>query len=177
MRILVGAALCGWIVVLGACAPQGQQEGEAAADREMTPPTPEVVEEEVPGTGQTGDLSPLDAETRVDDVEIGRAVGPDGAIMEGESASSFAPGEAVHASMEVGDTPAGSAVKVVWYGPDDVRLGEETKTVEAGQGRMSFQLPATGAVEHGDYRVEVWIGDENVASESFEIGEAEDAPR
>jgi hypothetical protein len=44
--------------------------------------------------------------------------------------------------MKVADAPASSQVKVLWYGPGETRV---------------------------DYRAEVWIGDEKVNTQEFNI--------
>src|SRR5687768_18485910 len=46
-------------------------------------------------------------------------------------------------NMEVDGTPAGSGVKVVWYGPGDTQVGEATRTVAAGEKYLTFESPRT----------------------------------
>ena len=52
---------------------------------------------------------------------VGHKVGADGTIAEADQGDDFAPGDAVYVAMKVGDAPAGSQVKVVWYGPGDAK--------------------------------------------------------
>jgi hypothetical protein len=163
-----------------ACAPQEPEEAGEQADAYGTQeqPTPEVSEEEVPGTEEPSDLGPLEAESRVDAVAVGRAVAEDGSISPTQEADEFAAGEPVMVAMEVEDVPAGSAIEVVWLGPDDERVGEQLKTVEDGQAYLSFETPDTTGWAEGRYKAEVWIGDEKVATERFQIvaaGEEEEA--
>jgi hypothetical protein len=132
-------------------------------------------EQEKAGVDQPGDLNPVEAQTMVDDVTIGHSTNPDGTIPQDQQGDDFAPGEEVHISMEVGDTPAGSAVKVVWYGPGETQVGEETKTVAAGNTYLAFQSSDTGSWAKGDYRAEVWIGDEKVNTQQFQIVDKADA--
>jgi hypothetical protein len=77
--------------------------------------------------------------------------------------------------MEVGDAPATSPVKVVWYGPNETKIGEETKTVSSGQKYLNFTATDTSSWAMGDYRAEVWVGDEKVNEQQFNIVEASDA--
>jgi hypothetical protein len=138
--------------------------------------TPVATESEVPGATSQSDLSPATAEARVDDVSIGHGLAADGSIDAAQIGDDFAPGEKVHVAMEIGDTPAGSAIKIVWYGPGDNRINEETKTVETGQTYLNFEADTKGWAK-GDYRAEIWIGDENVNTERFQVVDAANAGR
>lgn len=153
-----------------ACGPK-----EQATTDEPENTAPVVSETEKPGTDQPGDLNPVEAQTMVDDVTIGKSTAADGSIAPDQQGDDFAPGQAINLSMEVGDTPAGSAVKVVWFGPGETRIGEDTKTVNAGDHFISFKSGDTGTWAKGDYRAEVWIGDEKVNTQQFQIVDANDA--
>jgi hypothetical protein len=131
--------------------------------------TPTTTETEVPGTTSPSDLSPATAQARVDDVKVGHALDADGKIADDKKGDKFAPGKTVYVSMSVGDTPASSAIKVVWYGPNDTRISDETKTVETGQHNLNFSSGDTAKWAKGDYHVEVWIADEKVNTENFSI--------
>lgn len=138
--------------------------------------TPVATESEIPGTSSQSDLTPMAAEARIDDVTIGHALAADGSIDTAQVGDDFAPGEVVHLAMRVGDTPAGSAVKVVWYGPEDKRIDEASKTVATGDVYLSFEADTKGWAK-GDYKAEIWIGDENVNTERFQVVDAADAGR
>lgn len=60
-------------------------------------------------------------------------------------------------------------MKVVWYGPEEMKLKEEQKTVNPGDEYLTFQAANTGDWQKGDYRVEIWIGDEKVNQQQFQI--------
>jgi len=154
-----------------ACAPQEPQEaGEQADAYETEPqPTPEVSQGEMPGSEEPSDLGALEAESRVDAVMVGREAAEDGSIPPRQEADEFEAGEPVVVAMEVEDVPPDSAIEVVWLGPDDERVGEELKTVEDGQAYVSFEAPDTTGWAEGRYKAEVWIGDEKVATERFQI--------
>jgi len=140
-------------------------------------PTPATTETEIPGTTSPSDLSPATAQARVDDVTVGHDLAPDGKIADGKKGDDFAPGKPVYVTMSVGDTPATSAIKVVWYGPNDARLSDETKTVETGQKTLNFSSGDTSTWAKGDYKVEVWIADEKVSSKDFHIVDASKADK
>jgi hypothetical protein len=147
------------------CKPR---EGAVPDDRNDTAPS--VSEKEKSGVNQPGDLNPVEAQTMIDDVTIGKSVGADGAIPSDQKGDDFAPGDPVYVAMEVGDVPAGSAVKVVWYGPGETKVTEEQKTVSTGQHYLNFRTN-TDSWAKGDYRAEVWIGDEKVNTQQFNIVE------
>ncbi len=161
-RLLIPVAALA--LTLGACSPR--QVDQAQPNPEEA--TPQVTEAEKPGVDAPGDLNPAEAQMRIDDVTLGHEVGPDGAIVAGKTGDDFAPGEMVHLAMEVGDTPAGSAIKVVWFGPGEARLGEETKPVAEGAKYLTFHTKTEGWAP-GDYRAEVWVGDEKVNTQQFQI--------
>ena len=113
----------------------------------------------------------------IDDVTLGKDMNPDNTIPAEAQGDDFAPGDKVHLSMEVGDTPAGSLVKVVWFGPNETRIGDETKTVNQGDKYLMVHSADTASWAKGDYRAEVWIGDEKVNQQQFQIVDKEEAGR
>jgi len=155
----------------------GKKEGAETDTSDMSDTATTTSETEQPGTEQAGDLNPVEAQIAVDDVTIGKSVGPDGTIAADQQGDDFAPGDSVNVAMNVGDTPAGSLVKVVWFGPNETRIGEETKTVEQGVAHLAFKSADTASWAKGDYRAEVWIGDEKVNTQQFQIVEGDDAGR
>lgn len=143
-------------------------------DETAEPPATTTTVEQ-PGTTSPSDIAPTTAQTWIDDVTIGSELTPDGMMAAGKTGDDFAPGQAVHLSMEVGDAPPSSSVKVVWYGPNETKIGEESKPVVSGQKYLSFSSSDTASWAKGDYRAEVWIGDEKVNTQQFQIVEPEKA--
>ena len=129
---------------------------------------------EIPGTTSPNDLNPIRAQAFIDDVTIGHQVGPDGKIVTGKTGDDFAPGETVHIAMQVKDAPAGSAVKVVFFGPGEKQLGDETKQVPSGAKYLTFDKATKGWAK-GDYRADVFVGDEKVNTQQFQIVDARGA--
>ncbi len=142
---------------------------------ETAEPPAGVSTQEQAGTSSPTDISPITAQTWIDDVTIGSELAPDGSMVAGKTGDDFAPGQPVYLTMEVGDAPPASSVKVVWYGPNETKVGEETKPVVAGQKYLSFTAADTASWALGDYRAEVWIGDEKVNTQQFQIVEASKA--
>ena len=152
-----------------------QREGAETDDLSDT--APEATPAEVGGMNQPSDLNPVEAQMAIDDVTIGKQLGADGTIPIEAQGDDFAPGDDVYVAFDVGDAPAGSEVKVMWYGPGETMIGEESKAVQAGTSTMSFQAADTASWQLGDYRAEIWIGDEKVNQQTFNVVEASDAGR
>ena len=136
-----------------------------------------AIEKEKPGISQPGDLSPPVAQAMVDDVNLGTAVAPDGQIPARSRTDDFVPGEDIHLTMNVSDAAPGTIVKVVWFGPDEQRIGEQRETVSSGVSTLKFTKDGTKAWKPGDYRAEVWVGDEKVNDERFNIVSARSASK
>ncbi len=113
----------------------------------------------------------------VDDVNLGTAVATDGQIPAKSRTDSFVPGEVIYLTMDVSDAAPGTMVKVVWFGPDDQRIGEQRETVSSGTSTLKFMKDGTKAWRAGDYRAEVWVGDEKVNDERFNIVSARSASK
>jgi hypothetical protein len=150
---------------------------ERAEMAEGTEPAPQATEKEVPGTNSPNDVNPVSAQTMIDDVTIGHKVGSDGMIAAADQGDDFAPGDPVFITMKVGDAKAGSSVKVAWYGPGEVKVKDEEKTVNPGDSYLTFEAANTGSWKKGDYRAEVWIGDEKVNQQQFQIVDRSEAGR
>jgi hypothetical protein len=145
----------------------GCKESEEVATGDVETAT--VSTQEVPGVGDPGDLSPMTAQSYIDDVTIGHEVGADGTIPAGRTGDDFAPGQPIHLAMKVADAPDGAQVKVMFYGANEAVVGEETKTVPAGAKTLTFAAPDTASWPKGDYRAEIWAGDEKVNTQQFQI--------
>jgi hypothetical protein len=109
MKIYMSVAIAIASFAVAACAREEASEAPAA-----------TTTTEQPGAESPSDVSPVNAQTWVDDVTIGSELGPDGTIVAGRTGDDFAPGQPVHIAMEVGDAPAGSEVMVKWVGDEKV---------------------------------------------------------
>ncbi|HYI12325.1 MAG TPA: hypothetical protein VEK57_24945 [Thermoanaerobaculia bacterium] len=134
------------------------------------PATTTTVEQ--PGTSSPSDIAPTTAQSWLDDVTIGHELAPDGSIVTGTGGDDFAPGQPIHIAIETGDAPPAAVVKVVWYGPNETKINEENKPVVAGQKYLNFTAADTASWAKGDYRAEIWIGDEKVNTQQFQIVDA-----
>ncbi len=149
-------------IALAGC---GAKPDRAKHDAEKVTPT--VTETERPGTAAPSDITPMTARTRISDLKVGNTLGADGAVADNENL--LYPGTALHASIAVGDVPAGSKVKVVWIGPNEQRIADEVKEVAAGVAFLVFHAADTSAWAAGDYKVEIYLGDELAIADHFMI--------
>lgn len=124
---------------------------------------------EKPGISRPGDVSPLVAQAMVDDVNIGVALASNGRVPADSSPDNFLPGEDIYLTMDVSDAPPGTAIRVVWIGPGDRQIATQAQTVTAGVATLRFVQQDTRSWKPGDYRAEVWVGDEKVDDEVFDI--------
>jgi len=161
---LTALLLIAALPLFGAC--KARERAEMA---EKGPVPSQTTEKEIPGTNNPNDLSPAKAQTYVDDVTMGHRIGSDGTIAAKDQGDDFAPGDPIFITMKVADAPAGSQVKVAWYGPGETKIKDEQKTVNAGDKYLTFEAANTGSWQKGDYRAEVWIGDEKVNTQELKI--------
>lgn len=165
MRTLAIAACAAGVAataVLAGCSDEPRRARQEAAKG-----TPTVTETERPGSGSPSDISPLTAHLRISDLRVGTALAADGTVA--ENANLLHAGEVIHASIAVGDVGADSAVKAVWLGPDGQRIRDEVRRVEDGAATLVFRAPDTSGWAIGEYKVEIYLGDELAASDSFDI--------
>lgn len=160
--IAAGTALAA--LLFAGCAKEPKR-----AERDSDKTTPTVTETERPGSAAPSDITPITAAVRISDLRVDTALDAEGKVAENQD--NLNAGDAIHASIAVGDVGAGSKVKAVWLGPEGVRLFDETKEVAAGVAFLAFHAPSTRAWAAGDYKVEIYLGDELASSESFDIAE------
>lgn len=159
-NLAAGTALA--VLLLAGCANEPKR-----AERDPDTTTPAVTETERAGSAAPSDITPITAAVRISDLKVGTVLDADGEVAENQD--DLNAGDAIHASIEVGDVGAGSKVKAVWLGPQDARISDETKVVAAGMAFLAFHAPSTRDWAAGDYKVEIYLGDELASSESFDI--------
>jgi len=173
------------LLPLAACKPR--ETGDTTADTSATTPentataptdqtsqstegaVTQTTEQEIAGTSSPNDLSPVTAQKMIDDVTIGHKVETDGTIAAANQGDDFAPGDPIYIAMKVADAPAATKVKIAWYGPGDKKIGDQEKSVPKGAKNLDFEKTNTKSWPKGDYRAEVWVGDEKVDTQHFNI--------
>lgn len=163
-KALVSLALGALLIASFGC-----KKAEETTEAGATQPPQSATTAEMAGTTNPTDLSAITAHTYIDDVKMGHGLGADGSIAEDKSGDSFSPGQTIHLTMTVKDAPATAAVKVAWYGPNETKINEETKSIAVGATTLAFEAADTSKWALGDYRAEVWIGDEKVSTKDFKI--------
>jgi hypothetical protein len=129
----------------------------------------QTTEQEIAGTSNANDLNPVKAQTMIDDVTIGHKLEADDTIAAANQGDDFAPGDPIYIAMKVADAPAATKVKVAWYGPGEKKIDDQEKSVPTGAKNLSFAQTKTSSWGKGDYRAEVWVGDEKVDTQEFNI--------
>lgn len=162
MSTTVAAGMAAAALLFAGCANEPKR-----AEREPEKTTPTVTETERPGSAAPSDITPVTAAARISDLKVGTVLDAEGKVAENQD--NLNAGDAVHASIAVGDVGAGSKVKAVWLGPEGVRISDETKNVVAGMAFLAFHAPSTHGWTPGDYKVEIYLGDELASSEGFDI--------
>jgi hypothetical protein len=145
--VIIGCALA----TLSACS---QEDEQYATTSEPTVP-------------QSEEPIALQTEAWLDDFKLGVTDQTAGAITQAKD--DFTPGEPIGLSMAVDDAPRGTMVTTYWYGPNDRALGYEIKEVSPEQQRLRFTQENTHDWEAGEYRAEIWVSDEKVREQEFEI--------
>lgn len=137
------------------------------AERNMDKTTPSVSETERPGSASPSDIAPVTAMARISDLRVGTALDSAGRVA--ENVDSLHAGDVIHVSIAVGDVGSSSKIKAVWLGPNGVRISDEIQNVVAGKAFLVFRAPDTSGWAPGNYKVEIFLGDELASSESFDI--------
>ncbi|MGK2856025.1 MAG: hypothetical protein ACSLFQ_02335 [Thermoanaerobaculia bacterium] len=163
-KVLISLAL-GTLLVASFGCKKAEYTTETGAEQ----PPQVATTQEIAGTTNPNDLNPMTAQSYIDDVKVGNALGTDGLIGIDKTTDMFTAGQPIYLTMTVNDAPATAAVKVVWYGPNDTKITEESKSIAVGAKTLSFEAPSTSSWAIGGYHAEVWIGDEKVKSEDFKI--------
>ena len=167
------------LLPLTACKPK-EEDTATSAENTATAPTDQTsqstsgavtqtTEQEIAGTSNANDLNPVKAQTMIDDVTIGHKLEADSTIAAANQGDDFAPGDPIYIAMKVADTPAASKIKVAWYGPGETKISDEEKSVPTGAKNLAFEQTKTKSWAKGDYRAEIWIGDEKVNTQEFNI--------
>jgi hypothetical protein len=111
----------------------------------------------------------------VADVSVGHQLGADGAIAAGQDGKHFMPGDPIFIAFKTGGAPAGTAIEIDWMGPQDQRLGSETRQVTAGDSMMHFSTRRTSGWGLGDYHADLLVNGQKVDTEHFSIVNANHA--
>jgi len=156
------------LVAAGLAAAAGCGPASEEATRE--PATAEPASEgaaSAPGAPHASGTKPW-----LDDIRLGRAVGPDGGVPGPGEAKEFTAGETVYVSMAVEDAPADASVHVVYRDAAGATVSEDAKKVPAGAGHLYFDSGDTTGWPAGTYRVVVAADGDEVGDLEFRVAGA-----
>ena len=87
----------------------------------------------------------------------------------GSIVQALTPGTELELTMSVENAPQGTVVTAYWYGPEDRQLAYESQTVAPKQRQMNFTQENTHDWPAGSYRAEVWVDNNKVQEQNFQI--------
>jgi hypothetical protein len=116
------------------------------------------------GFGTTGD-----GDRWISSVRLGSQLNQEGGVPLGQASSTYNVGEPVHVAMEVDRVPANGQVRVVWFGPTNEQIGEDTRQVMQADRVINFAAPAEAISQPGQYRVEVYANNQLVQTDNFTV--------
>jgi len=100
---------------------------------------------------------------------LGAELGNDGAVTALSEKSTFNIGEQVHLSMRVVHAPPGTPIEVIWRGPENEKLGGETKTVRPGQVHVHFSADTSSLPAGKAYKVAVAVQGRSITQIEFDL--------
>lgn len=105
----------------------------------------------------------------IENFSLGSRLGPNGGIATGAGEHMFEAGQLIYIAMELKNAPVGTPVSVLWKGPGDTVLGQETKTVRRGQRFMNFAADSGALPVAPKYRVEVLVDGKPITQLEFDL--------
>jgi hypothetical protein len=146
-RIYAWFPACSLALLLSACGGKKEASKPPAGGTPVATPAEAAPAPAAPATTA--------AQTRIDAFRLGYALGSDGQVR-GEG-NAFGKGDKAFLSFGIRDAKAGSSTRVVWVkNPAGTKLSEETKTLPADPGTVSFAAD-TSSWGTGEYAVEIWV--------------------
>jgi hypothetical protein len=106
---------------------------------------------------------------QVENFSLGTRLGPNGGIATGAGEHAFSAGQLIYIAMELKNAPIGTQISVVWKGPGNTVLGQETKQVRPGQQFMNFAADSSSLPPAPKYQVEVLHNNKTLAQLEFEL--------
>jgi hypothetical protein len=110
-----------------------------------------------------------DIPVQIENFSLGTRLGPNGGIATGAGEHMFEAGQLIYIAMELKNAPVGTPVSVLWKGPGDTVLGQETKTVRRGQRFMNFAADSGALPVAPKYRVEVLVDGKTITQLEFDL--------
>lgn len=164
MKSLMVLTLGGLIAL--ACAPKTEQTSDTAATSTTSTST-STATVDVPSASSVQVVVPVAEEGFFESAMVGGAVGEDGNVQ--TELTTFRKNQPIYVTVRANEVPTGLAARVVWIDPQKKEIGMETKPVPVDKKVVTFQAPSTRRWQPGKYRVEIWLGGDQVADEDIVI--------
>jgi hypothetical protein len=156
MRKYVTVALCGGVLLVGAC----EQKGPAPSQRKVTT---RAQPSDVKNAKVSTVIAPVPQ--FIDHAVIGSQLGPDGTVA--VENLSIAPGQPVYLTMFLRESPAGLQTSAVWMTMDKKPLRTERKVMNGARVvTFGFKNPK---IKPGRYRVIGYWGGNIATEREFEL--------
>ena len=116
----------------------------------------------------TGTIDNASASIRVTSVDLGKSIGADKKIKDGES--SFSPRDTVYAVVTTEGAGASQAIVTRWMGPDGQTVQELREVISpTGEAVTEFHIAQPSGLPKGKYMVHVLLNGNQVQAKEFEV--------
>jgi hypothetical protein len=110
----------------------------------------------------------VDADVRVSDVEVGRAIGSDKRIS--DETDDFRPSDTIYASVVTEGSAPSTTLTARWTFQDGQLVEESSQTIQpSGTTVTEFHIAKPDGFPAGKYRVQIMLGGREVGNEEFEV--------
>lgn len=110
---------------------------------------------------------PLSETRLLDRAAVGPRLGADG-MVETER-TTIKRGQRIYASVRAKEVPAGLVARVIWFGAGDKKIAEKQLPVPQDTRLVTFEAKNARTWKAGTYRVQLWLGGDNVYEQEFRI--------
>ena len=162
---LILAASLAAVLALSAC---GKKDESAAPAPSATPPAATAAAPASAATAATGmPASDMPAAVTFGSVELGSTVDASNKIL--ASGTSFAPTDTIYASVDTSGS-GNATLAAKWTSQDGQTVHEDSKTLSAmGPETTAFMISKPGGFAAGNYKVEISLNGNQVASKDFSV--------
>ena len=152
------------MLALSAC---GKKEEATAPAPSTTPPAAATAPAPAATTAMGMPASDMPAAVTVGSVELGSTVDANHKVL--ASGTSFAPKDTIYASVDTGGSGT-ATLAAKWTYQDGQTVHEDSKTLDAkGPETTAFMISKPGGFPVGNYKVEISLNGNQVASKDFSV--------
>jgi len=130
--------------------------------------SPEAPAPSMPPVGAPAPSAGAPADFRVEDVELGRQIGPDKRVA--DETTSFAPADTIYAAVETEGAAPAVSLTARWSYEDGQLVSEATETIApTGPAVTEFHIAKPDGWPTGKYKVEIIADGKPAAEREFEV--------